>query len=348
MGHENSYVIGLMGRNSNSTSQLVFPTGSATVYGPFAVTPQNTTTQTYDGEYFSAGYGNYTLDPANTPQLDHVSLVEYWTIKSSVTPSANDDAKVKLFWRTHSRVSPTNTDWSNLRVVHFDNTDWNTEGTSPTINTTSTAWGSVESDIYCANFSPFTLGTITSNNPLPVELSSFTGTCNNDNTATLNWVTSSEINVKEFILQKSTDGFNFTPVAVVAATGNSTLPQSYTALDADFNTEFAYYRLLTVDLDGSSKLSTTILLNCSDNTSGVNIYAVEEQGIFVKTNMAVSSNSTVEVFDVAGKRIYNEQITLPQGYYKHHLDMETIIADGVYIVRLNTGSKIYSQKVWVH
>jgi len=183
---------------------------------------------------------------------------------------------------------------------------------------------------------------------LPVELSSFTGTCNNDNTATLNWVTSSEINVKEFILQKSTDGFNFTQVAVVAAAGNSTLPQSYTALDADFNTEFAYYRLLIADLDGSVKLSTTILLNCSDNTSGVNIYAVGEQGIFVKTNMAVSSNSTVEVFDVAGKRIYNEQITLPQGYYKHHLDMETILADGVYIVRLNTGSKIYSQKVWVH
>lgn len=183
---------------------------------------------------------------------------------------------------------------------------------------------------------------------LPVELSSFTGNCNNDNTVALFWTTASELNVRNFVVQKSTDGIQFYDIASVNAVGNTNLPQNYSTLDNNFITESAYYRLLIIDNDGSTKLSTVILMNCEDNTSGVNVYAVDQQGIFVKTNMAVSSNSTVEVFDVAGKRIYNEQITLPQGYYKHHLDMETILADGVYIVRLNTGSKIYSQKVWVH
>jgi hypothetical protein len=40
MGTDSSYVVGIMGHISNSTSQMIFPIGSYPVYGPIALTPQ--------------------------------------------------------------------------------------------------------------------------------------------------------------------------------------------------------------------------------------------------------------------------------------------------------------------
>lgn len=346
MGYDSSYVSGKMGHNSNSTSEMIFPIGSDSIYGPFALTPKNSSGQTYNGEYTSAGFGIYTLDPANSPQLDHVSLVEYWTINSSITPSSNDDAKIKLFWRTHSDVGPSNSEWSQLRVVHFDGTDWNTEGNSPTFHPAPTsAWGWLESDINCANFSPFTLGTLTSLNPLPVELTSFNGICN-DGAVQINWSTASEKNSIAFLIQRATNGVDFTTIATIPAAGNSNQIQHYSTLDSTATTYNNYYRLIEVDIYGNQTIYSFIQVRCSE-VNGFHVF-YNQPKVVVEVNSTTNKQVAVNVYEVSGKLVHHENKQILRGYNRFDLGIKNKLADGIYIIQLIDDYKINASKIFIH
>lgn len=348
MGYDNSYVIGQMGYKSASTSEMIFPIGSAAKYGPIALTPQGTTAQTYTCDYTSSGYGTYTLDPSNSPQLDHVSLVEYWNVNSSITPSVNDDAKIKLFWRIHSKVGPSSSEWSQLRVAHFDGTDWNTEGTSSSAfhPSPSTSWGWVQSDNYAANFSPFTFGTLTSLNPLPVELTSFTGTCLEDGISRISWSTASEFNSKEFIVQRSEDGIHYTAVAVVPAAGFSNQPRNYSITDTSVYANSSYYRLIELDKDGKQSTYSFIQVKCNE-VNGVHIYYTQPR-VVVEVNSTKDKQVGFNVYEVSGKLLHQEDKQIVRGYNRFDLGIKNKLTDGIYIIQMIDGDHVNSTKVIVH
>jgi hypothetical protein len=347
MGYENSYVIGSMGRITNAADvENIFPIGSTSKYGPISLTPKTSTSQTYSCDYVSSGYGTYTLDPSNSPQLDHVSKVEYWNVSSSITPSANDDAKIKLFWRTHSQVSATNTDWANLRVVHFDGTDWNTEGNSPSISGSVPAWGSVESDVYVPNFSPITIGTRTSNNPLPVELTYFTGTCLEDGISQISWTTASEFNSKQFVVERSEDGVHYTLVAVVPAAGFSNQVISYSITDTSVNANSSYYRLIEVDNNNQQTIYSFIQVKCNE-VNGVHVYYTQPK-VVVEVNSTKDKQVGFNVYEVSGKLVHQENKQVVRGYNRFDLSIKNKLADGIYIIQMLDGDKATSTKVMVH
>jgi len=105
---------------------------------------------------------------------------------------------------------------------------------------------------------------------LPVTLSGFT-VQNNSCTALLKWTTASEQNSKHFEVQHSTDGITFTTKGLVAASGNSNVEKKYsfTTLLSDGNN---YFRLRTVDIDGSSELSTIVSVRSNCNANVISLY----------------------------------------------------------------------------
>ena len=343
MGHENSYVIGPLGYNSASTSPMIFPIGSATKYGPIALTPKGAT-QTYTCDYTSSGYGNYAIDGTDTPPLDHVSKVEWWNVSSTET-GANDDAKVKLYWRTHSKVSTNSSDWTNLRVAHFDGTDWNREGNSPTITGSQVSWGSVESDIYIPNFSPITLATNTSFNPLPVELISFNGVCE-DGEVKINWSTASEFNSQAFLVQRSEDGIHFQTIATVPSAGNSAQLRTYSIVDTSAETTSNYYRLVEIDQDGKQTIYSFIHVRCGE-VNGMNVY-YNQPNVVVEVSSTTDKPISLNVFEISGKLIHQENKLVQRGYNSFNLNLKNKLADGIYIIQVIDEKSIQAKKVMVH
>jgi hypothetical protein len=83
--------------------------------------------------------------------------------------------------------------------------------------------GSTQYELSIPSFSTFrwhTSGGI--GEPLPVELTSFTGT-NEGNKNRLDWVTASESNTSKFIVEKSLDLNTWSYLGEQTATGNSTV-----------------------------------------------------------------------------------------------------------------------------
>ncbi|HNL17437.1 MAG TPA: T9SS type A sorting domain-containing protein, partial [Chitinophagales bacterium] len=348
MGYDSSYVQGKMGHLSNTTSEMIFPIGSDTIYGPFALTPKNATAQTYNGDYVSVGYGTYTLDPSNLPQLDHVSLVEYWNINSSITPSANDDALVKLFWRKHSKVSTSSTDWDNLRVVHFDGTDWNTEDNSASSSNVSGAsinWGYVISPNYITDYSPYTLGTISKANPLPIELKSFTAKCIENEKAQLNWITASERNSANFIIEKSLDAIHFYPIGTVQAAGNSISELHYQFID-ELPNDKAYYRLKQIDLDNKENIHPVIYTKCGSTINGIQVYYAGNNQIHADIQTNKTEEYIFNLYQTDGKLIFHDSKVILEGKRKVIL-LQNQLAKGIYLLQVINGENMQTKKIIV-
>ena len=101
--------------------------------------------------------------------------------------------------------------------------------------------------------------------PLPVQLVSFTGALATGGVA-LHWQTASELNSSQFELERSTNAVDFSRLTRVAAAGSTTTTHSYGYLDAAVSTGLYYYRLRSVDLDGSATYSPTIAVRVAAAT----------------------------------------------------------------------------------
>ncbi|NUN08927.1 MAG: T9SS type A sorting domain-containing protein [Ignavibacteriaceae bacterium] len=97
--------------------------------------------------------------------------------------------------------------------------------------------------------------------PLPVELTSFTASVN-DNNVVLNWETATEVNNYGFEIERVKSEElkvkNFTTLGFVPGAGNSNSPKSYSFTDNDIENGTYLYRLKQLNTDGSYNYSNEI------------------------------------------------------------------------------------------
>jgi len=100
------------------------------------------------------------------------------------------------------------------------------------------------------------------NGPLPLELTYFHGKLRAKNVQ-LDWQTAQEQDLADFLIERSADGFNWSPLAEVHAVGNSHTRHDYTFLDEQTLKGLNYYRLKARSLDGSGDISPTVVVAAS-------------------------------------------------------------------------------------
>lgn len=108
------------------------------------------------------------------------------------------------------------------------------------------------------NFTGTTAGLLCS--ALPIELISFTGK-NNGSYNLLEWTTASEVNNNFFTLERSTNGNDWTEIAKIDGTGNSSIHVNYQFKDYSYLFgSYNYYRLSQTDFDGTKETFDVIYI----------------------------------------------------------------------------------------
>ena len=148
--------------------------------------------------------------------------------------------------------------------------------------------------------------------PLAVKLSGFTAELNNCE-GLLKWTTSQETNSKEFHLEVSNDGRNYTTVGVVGAAGYSSNSLSYSFTDKAPLDGKSFYRLKMISNDGLIEYSNVAPINNKCNAKSVRIYpnpVVENQqfGVFVNNYKGKVKG---EILSVSGQLV--QSFTLLNG-----------------------------------
>ncbi|MBN4051534.1 hypothetical protein JYU16_01845, partial [bacterium AH-315-M05] len=319
-GSVSSYVNGPMDKKTISTALFDFPVGGdSTIYRKIGVTPVSAAAHTWRVQAIDTGYA----DTAMGPGLHHVSgtcdgpppcpasgLINgghYWTIDRI---SGASGAVIKMYWYDGN---DSINNLADLRVARHDGTRWQSEGNDGTTGTFAT--GDIISDTV-TTFSPFTLGSVSSANPLPIDLLSFDAKLNDDK-VDLFWATASETNNDYFTIQRSVDGVDFENVTYVAGAGNSSHRLYYTAIDNDPYYGVSYYRLKQTDYDGKYEYSKVIAINYLLNEDyNIAVYPNPSDGSFyvnIKGNK--DDEVLVVVIDVLGKEHYSKVIILDEGEY---------------------------------
>lgn len=168
---------------------------------------------------------------------------------------------------------------------------------------------------------------------LPVELLFLAGLAR-DQQVDLTWATATERNSSHFVVERSPDGFTFSPIGQVAAAGNSQYRLDYTFTDTDPFTGVNYYRLRMVDLDGATELSNVIAVAFTGQGGKVAVYP---NPVHDRLNLLVhlpeASTVTVRILDATGRMVQESHHAVERGDQRLGLDA-ALLAPGAYLVQL--------------
>ncbi len=291
----------------------------------------------YTAEYLRANPQVAYNNVLNAP-LNHISQCEYWNL---VRNNGVQARTVTLSWDTPNSCGVTNL--SDLRIAYFNTASWDDKGNGGT--TGGLGAGTIISAAAVNNFGPFTLSSISSQNPLPVYLVDFSATPQG-NDVMLNWVTSSEINNDRFeiLSSNSSSGINyFEKIDEVKGVGNSTSLHYYSYLDQRPGKKGTYYyRLRQVDYDGKNMLSNIVAVNFK-NGKVLNLLGVIPNPYTERTSVQVYLSEkgilTERIVDVFGREISANAFSLDKGMFSFDPEETTSLSAGVYFVELIFGEE---------
>lgn len=233
---------------------------------------------------------------------------------------------------------------SNLKLYKSTNeTVWNAQ-LSNAPNTTSNTVSITGID----GFSYWTLAD--QNDPLPVELTSFTANADN-NKVLLNWETSTEVNNYGFEIERTITNEklkikNWEKIGFVEGSGNSNSPKEYSFIDQEYDQdhEIIRYRLKQIDFDGKFEYSDIVEVEVEVNNMPTE-FSLEQNypnpfNPYTSIEYTVVSSEYVnlKVYDVLGNEVatlVNEQ--KDAGRYRVNFDASNL-STGMYLYRIQAGS----------
>jgi hypothetical protein len=176
---------------------------------------------------------------------------------------------------------------------------------------------------------------ISSTEPLPVNYLNFTVTGRNGQ-AFLQWQTAQEENSKDFVIQHSTDGSNFTDIGAVPAAGNSSTPRSYSYVDPSPVIGNNFYRLKEEDQGNQYNYSGVRLLTLSGSPGALVWYITGSRA--AEVDYSQGSNQLYTVTDMTGRTIQQGQLSGGKLYISG-------FASGIYVVTVFTSTGTLATKV---
>lgn len=173
--------------------------------------------------------------------------------------------------------------------------------------------------------------------PTPLTLLQF-GAQKQGRNALLNWSTTDEVNTKDFTIERSADGRNFTTAATVAAAGNSNSVRNYQYTDVAPAGAVQYYRLRMNDLDGKFTHSRTVRLEFNRS------YSIWVSPNPARSSFVVSSNANAPV---QMELINSSGVTVKRQQLNGNLTTVNIaaLASGMYVVRFVYQNEVTTQKL---
>lgn len=305
------------------SADFIFPVGKGNTLRPARLSDNTaSTTQGFMVEYQASS--PITAFPPSTlgTGVHHVSDCEYWNIsRSGGTPSA----RVWLSWQDpYSCGVDTPAD---LVVVRWNGSAWEDRGNGGIVTNT------VPTAAVQTAFSPWTLGSATDNNALPVELLHFDARPQGS-VVDLTWDTASEQNNAYFTVERSADATIFSPILVQEGAGNSQSIRQYGRTDDRPLRGMGYYRLRQTDYDGTNTLSHVVPVFMSGaDEQPLAVYASEGR---LTVWHAQTAGTPFTVFDANGRRVL-------EGQFGSEGTLEIpfpLAAHGLYTLRSATGEAV--------
>ncbi len=359
-GSASSYINGIIGHgisNGGGNATDIFPVGDATTYRPINVRFNAPSNSTGHFVYVTLHNGNANTGSSTfSSGIDKVSELRYYEIGYNDGGAGAAAMGIYGFDPTYQADDGVADGNTNLRVAYSTDAQatWSDAGPS---GVTTSAPDTLVSDSLTTNISLATGTSMfvalarvtgTTEDPLPVELTSFAYKLNQNN-VTLNWRTATETNNSGFEVQKSSDKINFAKIAFVKGSGTSTNSNSYSFTDNNVgNSKTVYYRLNQIDMSGKSSYSKTIEVNLDLPST----YSLDQNypnpfnpSTKISYTIAKSGMVKLSVYNTLGQQVKDLVNGFQEtGNYSINFDASKL-ESGVYFYKLETGNFVKTIKM---
>jgi hypothetical protein len=187
--------------------------------------------------------------------------------------------------------------------------------------------------------------------PLPVEFINLQANKKGEPVA-VKWTTASEKNITHFVVERSSNGKEFSTVGTVEAKINSTLLTNYLLTDQSPLSGISYYRVYSVDMFGTAQYSKTVAVTSLDNVkvqpaNNIMVFPNPFDGRNLNLSLAGHEGTMqVALYDMLGKQVYINTI---KEYAPElvNIQMDTTLSPGMYVLQILTEKGVYKKKVLV-
>jgi uncharacterized repeat protein (TIGR02543 family) len=311
---------GRLKMNVASGASTLYPVGNS-AYNPVTITNKNAAADDFSVLVVDEVYENGS---SSGTALTQPRVRRTWNINKT---NSNTGSGVDFLFNWNSgEVSGTIT---TARLFHYG-TRWAKQtGTSSSTATSFTYTG------YTGSFSPFAIGDDVQ--ALPVTLLYFNCHANENKGNLLRWATATELNSKQFEVERSTDGKIYQTIGTISAAGNSLTTRTYEFIDKSTLGNMAAYRLKMIDEDGSFKYSDPcVVLNHESGSNKTLIYPNPSHGSFTIETEAPGQFKIVDAFGRVVK----------QGDISGKTSISGLMP-GVFFITLQTAENRHTQKLVV-
>ncbi len=180
---------------------------------------------------------------------------------------------------------------------------------------------------------------------LPVSLFGFDAVYNNRKVL-LQWKTAIEINSKNFEIERSFDGSNYTKIATVNAAGNSQQVINYAYDDEDLNQNVTtlYYRLKIVDNDLNFKFSKVVSVSLPNELNKtIKVYPTvlnNNAQVKAEINSLTTGKLMVSIIDAKGAVLNKQPYNLQKGFNKINVLINAALPKATLYLKFDTGTEV--------
>ena len=169
----------------------------------------------------------------------------------------------------------------------------------------------------------------------PIELIDYSVSTLNCN-VTLNWSSGSEYNSDSYIIERSTNGFDFVEIGTLKSAGNSSSTLHYQFVDENAPSGTVYYRLLEKDVNNNLNFLVTMVADnqCLASVTVTNLYPNPTSSV-VTIDITAHENATLNIrlIDVLGRIIYENPEIVSVGKTSFIIDVSHL-AGAMYFIEI--------------
>lgn len=187
---------------------------------------------------------------------------------------------------------------------------------------------------------------------LPVDLNDFTALVQPDNSVKINWKVGPEGDVDRYLLERSSMTEAYHPIAEIPSRDNQVGGQSYEFTDADQLTGTVYYRLTTVDRNGTMSSSQAVGVNLDGDFEEAGIKSFfpspVKMGDPVNIDFLTFNTDAVatKVYDQTGRMVSFQEDDLAEGMNRYTIDTKDL-RPGTYFVTIQSSKATVRKRLIV-
>lgn len=169
----------------------------------------------------------------------------------------------------------------------------------------------------------------------------------NQNSITLSWQVPDKTAFEGYAVEKSTNGIDFFIIAQQKNKSNTEADNSYTYTDRlTGHPQVLYYRIRTLERDGSSRFSKTITVRLISHAADVIVYPNPVRNtLYLNITVDAPEQATVTAWNASGAQVISQQFHLVKGSNILTVNGFEELPPGIYQIHVKLPEKVFAKPV---